>query len=78
MSESPTIALSQLIQEWAESQLREHDDREDLYEQFLNLVEPSLLRTVVSHEYGQCAAAARKLGLHRHTLRKKLDQYGIE
>ena len=77
-SESPTIALSQLIQEWAESQLREHDDREDLYEQFLNLVEPSLLRTVVSHEYGQCAAAARKLGLHRHTLRKKLDQYGIE
>lgn len=78
MSESPTIALSQLIRQWAESQLREVEDREDLYEQFLNLVEPSLLSTVVAHEHGQCAAAARKLGLHRHTLRKKLDQYGIE
>lgn len=78
LSDSPTVALSQLIQEWAETQLREHENREDLYEQFLNLVEPSLLRTVVGHELGQCAAAARKLGLHRHTLRKKLDQYGIE
>lgn len=78
LSESPTIALSQLIRQWAEAQLRDQDDREDLYDQFLNLVEPSLLSTVVSHEHGQCAAAARKLGLHRHTLRKKLDQYGIE
>ncbi|MCX7420400.1 MAG: sigma-54 dependent transcriptional regulator [Planctomycetia bacterium] len=78
LSDSPTVALSQLIREWAESQLREHNIREDLYEQFLNLVEPSLLSTVVSHEHGQCASAARKLGLHRHTLRKKLDQYGIE
>ena len=78
MSESPTIALSQFIRQWAESHLREAGDREDLYEQFLNLVEPSLFGTVLSHEHGQCAAAARKLGLHRHTLRKKMDQYGIE
>jgi two-component system nitrogen regulation response regulator GlnG len=78
LSDSPTIALSQLIRHWAESQLHEQTDREDLYELFLKLVEPSLLSAVVSHEHGQCAAAARKLGLHRHTLRKKLDQYGIE
>ena len=78
MSALPTIALSQLIRQWAESRLREEGDREDLYEQFLNLVEPPLLNAAVTHEHGQCAAAARRLGLHRHTLRKKLDQYGIE
>ncbi len=78
LSESPLDSLPQLIRQWAESRLREDGDREDLYEQFLNLVEPPLLSTTLTHEHSQCAAAARKLGLHRHTLRKKLDQYGIE
>jgi DNA-binding protein Fis len=27
--------------------------------------------------HGQCAPAARRLRLHRTTLRKKLDQFGI-
>lgn len=74
----PFAALSQLIQQWAEIHLNEARDREDLYERFLELVEPPLLKTTVAHELGQYAAAARKLGLHRQTLRKKLDQYGIE
>lgn len=75
---TPTATLAQLIQQWAEARLREDGEREDLYERFLSLVEPPLLNATLTHEFGQCTSAARKLGLHRHTLRKKLDQYGIE
>lgn len=75
---TPFASLSQLIRQWAESRLQEDGEREDLYERFLSLVEPPLLTATLTHELGQCTAAARKLGLHRHTLRKKLDQYGIE
>ncbi len=49
-----------------------------LYDRFLEQVEPPLLATVMS-KYGQrCAPAARVLGLHRTTLKKKLTQYEIE
>ena len=75
---TPGATLSQLIQQWAEAHLREDGEREDLYERFLSLVEPPLLTASLTHELGQCTSAAKKLGLHRHTLRKKLDQYGIE
>lgn len=75
---TPTDALSQLIRQWAESRLREEGEQEDLYERFLSVVEPALLSATLAHELGQCTSAAKRLGLHRHTLRKKLDQYGIE
>jgi two-component system nitrogen regulation response regulator GlnG len=75
---SPGDALAQLIRQWAESRLREDVEQEDLYERFLRVVEPPLLSTTLTHELGQCTSAAKRLGLHRHTLRKKLDQYGIE
>lgn len=75
---SPAASLAQLIQQWADARLREDGEREDLYERFLSLVEPPLLNATLTHELGQCTSAAKKLGLHRHTLRKKLDQYGIE
>ena len=78
LESSPAAALSQLIRHWADTSLREDGDREDLYERFLSLVEPALLTATLTHELGQCTSAAKKLGLHRHTLRKKLDQYGIE
>ncbi len=75
---TPAATLSQFIQQWTAARLREDAEREDLYERFLSLVEPPLLNATLTHELGQCTSAARKLGLHRHTLRKKLDQYGIE
>jgi two-component system, NtrC family, nitrogen regulation response regulator GlnG len=70
-------AIASLVRQWAESELRKPGDGEDLYERFLNIVEPSLLRTVMEHCGGQCLAAARRLGLHRTTVRKKLDQFVI-
>jgi two-component system nitrogen regulation response regulator GlnG len=75
---TPSDMLSQLIRQWAESRLREEGEQEDLYERFLSVVEPALLSATLAHELGQCTSAAKRLGLHRHTLRKKLDQYGIE
>ena len=42
------------------------------------MVEPPLLAAVLERHHGQCAGAARRLGLHRTTLKKKLDQYGVE
>jgi two-component system nitrogen regulation response regulator GlnG len=48
-----------------------------VYDRFLAEVEPSLLTTAMNQAGNQCAPAARALGLHRTTLRRKLDQYGI-
>ncbi len=66
-----------LLRQWVETQLRSSDDAADLYDRLLKLVEPPVLRAVVEHFHGQCAAAARRLGLHRTTLRKKLDELGL-
>ncbi len=75
---SESDSLAPLVRQWAAAQLRDNADIEDLYERFLALVEPPLLNATLAHELNQCTSAAKKLGLHRHTLRKKLDQHGIE
>ena len=49
-----------------------------LYEDFLNVVEPSLLKAVLDHHAGNRAAAASTLGLHRSTLRQKTRRYRLE
>ena len=48
-----------------------------LYERFLQLVEPPLLEAVLEHCQGNRAAAAQLLGLHRATLRQKLRRHGM-
>ena len=48
-----------------------------LYERFLDLVEPPLLRAVLDRCQGNRAAAAQALGIHRATLRQKLRRHGI-
>ena len=70
-------AIAMLIRTWSESQLEGGDEVQDLYERLLRLVEPPLLKAAMQHAGGQCLAASRHLGLHRTTLRKKLDELGI-
>src|SRR5262245_33272247 len=48
-----------------------------LYERFLQLVEPPLLEAVLRHCSGNRAAAAHLLGLHRATLRQKMRRHGL-
>jgi two-component system nitrogen regulation response regulator GlnG len=73
----PEPALVSLVRRWAELQLQDPAGAEDLYERFLKCVEPPLFQAVMEHCGGQCQAAARRLGLHRTTLRKKLDELEI-
>ncbi|MFO7904657.1 MAG: sigma-54-dependent transcriptional regulator [Planctomycetota bacterium] len=70
-------ALPRLIRQWTETQL-ETRNVDDLYERLLRIVEPPLLKAAMARFRGQCATAARHLGLHRTTLRKKLEQHGID
>ncbi|MBN1588981.1 MAG: sigma-54-dependent Fis family transcriptional regulator [Pirellulales bacterium] len=70
-------ALETLVRQWTESQLHDSPPSGNLYDRFLGVVEPPLLETVMRETRGQCATAARRLGMHRTTLRKKLDQYEI-
>jgi two-component system nitrogen regulation response regulator GlnG len=70
-------ALALLIRSWTEAQLQDTPEVQDLYERFLRMVEPPLLKTALQHAGGQCLSASRRLGLHRTTLRKKLDELGM-
>ncbi|MGB6042539.1 MAG: sigma-54 dependent transcriptional regulator [Pirellulales bacterium] len=74
IEDKPSLIAS-LISQWAEAQLNGPQETADLYEQLLSIVEPALLEQALQQSGGQYSLAARKLGLHRTTLRRKLDQY---
>lgn len=70
--------LQGLLYDWSRKTLRDPARSSQAWEELLRIVEPPLLMAAIEKHGGNCAAAARELGLHRVTLRKKLDQYGIE
>lgn len=41
-------------------------------------VEAPLLESVIEHTHGNLSRAAEILGMHRATLRRKLDRYGLD
>ncbi len=69
--------ISALLYSWARDILADPAQSSQAYEALLRVVEPPLLKAALEKHGGNCAAAARELGLHRITLRKKLDQYGL-
>ena len=48
-----------------------------VYDSFLEHIEPPLLAAAMNLSGQQCASAARALGLHRTTLKRKLDRYRL-
>jgi two-component system nitrogen regulation response regulator GlnG len=70
--------IANLIARWTEVRLASGDAEGMLHEQLLAIVEPPLIREALRRHHNQVAAAARELGLHRTTLKKKIGQYGIE
>lgn len=70
--------LSEALERLAQQLLSDPTTAGMLYERFLLEVEPALLATVMNKYGNRCAPAARALGLHRTTLKKKLLQYEIE
>ncbi len=67
--------LASMICDWARNELDQSPRANDLYQRLLTIVEPPLLQTVLRQNRGQFLAAAKQLGLHRVTLRRKANQY---
>jgi DNA-binding NtrC family response regulator len=80
-TQTPTLDSAEAVRgaliEWTQKQLNRDSESQNLYAAFLSLVEPPLLEQALKKTHGQCATAARRLGMHRTTLKKKLDEYGI-
>ncbi|HYO23545.1 MAG TPA: helix-turn-helix domain-containing protein, partial [Lacipirellulaceae bacterium] len=70
--------LRQAVSALASSLLENPQNAGGVYDRFLEQVEPPLLAAVLKCNGNRCAPAARALGLHRTTLKRKLDQYGID
>jgi two-component system nitrogen regulation response regulator GlnG len=73
----PSKELSAAAAAWAERQLATARDGDALHARLLREIEPALFAAALAKTRGQVAAAARLLGLHRTTLKSKLDEYGI-
>jgi two-component system nitrogen regulation response regulator GlnG len=73
----PVLAIAAMIRQWTSQQLANRESPTQLHEHLLQLVEPPMLEAVLRHCHGQQLASARLLGMHRTTLRKKLEQYGL-
>jgi two-component system nitrogen regulation response regulator GlnG len=69
------IAIVAAVRAWIEQHIDNEELTGRLYERLLEVVEPPLLGAALQHHNGQCAAAARQLGIHRTTLRKKLTEH---
>lgn len=74
---TPETQIAELLRQWTLAQLAAGNHAEDLYARLLELVEPPVLQAVLDQHAGQCLAAAKVLGLHRTTVKKKVDQYAI-
>jgi len=73
-SATPSVAssLAEAVRSWALDSLSS-GQCDSLHQQFLASTEPVLFETVLERTGGNRAKAAEVLGLHRATLRKKLD-----
>jgi DNA-binding NtrC family response regulator len=69
--------LSALITAWADSQMASKEEIANLHERLLRLVEPALFASALRKCNGQYLAAGKLLGLHRVTLRKRCQEYGL-
>jgi two-component system nitrogen regulation response regulator GlnG len=66
---------------WARHEVQSSPARPEdakLYQRFLELAEPPVIRTALEHCRHNRAAAALMLGIHRATLRQKLRKYGLQ
>jgi two-component system nitrogen regulation response regulator GlnG len=66
--------LQQLVRAWAERHLAEGKFDGTLHEQLLAIIELPLFEAALAQHHGQYSAAARALGIHRTTLKKKIDE----
>ncbi len=77
-NEPVEVRLRSLIREWASERLQPGQDPKALYDELLQQIEPPLFAAALEKSKGECLGASRWLGIHRTTLRKKMDQYGLQ
>ncbi len=72
--------LADAVAHWARTRLTSVDDDLEscLYEELIELIERPLLREVGVWSGGNQVRMARRLGLHRSTLRQKLRRHGLD
>ncbi|MBI1248096.1 response regulator [bacterium] len=68
--------LAKDIRAWTREQLSQ-PDTENLWAKFQSLAEKEMLQQLLEHFDGQYLAIARVLGIHRTTVKKKCEQYGL-
>ena len=81
LATSSVESIPASLAEWARQEANgPRSPRNDaaLYDRFLELTEPPLLRAILESCHDNRAAAAQLLGIHRATLRQKLKRYGIQ
>jgi two-component system nitrogen regulation response regulator GlnG len=66
--------LAELVRGWAERQLAEGKFDGRLHEELLAIIEQPLFEAALARHHGQYSAAARALGIHRTTLKKKVGE----
>lgn len=69
--------LAAAVAAWSQRRLASASDGDELHARLLKEIEPVLFAAALKTAHGQVAAAARLLGLHRTTLKSKLDEYGL-
>lgn len=67
--------LAAMIRDWAAHELELSPETTDLYNRLLQVVEPPLLDLILQRNRNQFSAAAKQLGLHRVTLKRKASQH---
>jgi two-component system nitrogen regulation response regulator GlnG len=65
--------LSELLHSWTNDQLADPEQRGRVFERLMQLVERPVFRAALEQAGGNFSKAAQSLGVHRTTIRKKLE-----
>ncbi len=71
----PAQLLAQAVCRWTDKALENPQMQGAIYSRLIQTVEQSLFETVLQRTGGQYLPAARMLGIHRVTLRQKMESY---
>ena len=75
---APADAIGRAVDDWAREELAAADQDGAIHERLQAIVEAALLRRVLRDVRGNQLEAARRLGINRNTLRKRLGQLDID
>ncbi|MCA9237208.1 MAG: sigma-54-dependent Fis family transcriptional regulator [Planctomycetales bacterium] len=76
-ADNPAAQLAAAVRRWVDARLNDPAAAGQIYDEFLAAAEPELIAEALARE-PHLQDAARLLGVHRTTLRRKIDQHGVE